>query len=189
MQRKKQAGIKELPLAEKKGYVLWLVIIMVIIVTLCITIFRLGTFIKNINGIEDEKYEIEKLKAELANLRIIEDRAEDINTLLENYKKTIPDYPGENSIITDIESVARKRNIEIRQIQFGEHVTGKNTAKLTQIPFDLYLTGSYPALVSFIEDVSNNPRVIVISSINIKRNDEVSGELLINISLNSFYKK
>lgn len=91
----------------------------------------------------------------------------ELQSRLENLRQVLPDEKDVADILRRIEGLAVKSNLKIQRFQPTKVVQQKLYA---EIPYRLEAEGTYHNLGAFFDRISRFPRIINISSINIKAN-------------------
>lgn len=170
----------------KKNYIIVVLLVVIIAISGYMLFTRIIDYKETINSITLEKESIEELNNRLFRLRELEKKADELTALLENYKRMIPETPEESTIITNLTDIARIRGIDMNRIQFEQEKTGE---KLVQIPVKLNLTGGYFDFTALLDDIYNSYRMMNIYDISLRRADGVTGDIIIDMSLEAFHKK
>ena len=170
----------------KKNYIIVVLLVVIIAISGYMLFTRIIGYKETINSITLEKESIEELNNRLFRLRELEKKADELTALLENYKRMIPETPEESTIITSLTDIARSKGIGMNRIQFEQK---KNGEKLVQIPVKLNLTGGYFDFTALLDDIYNSYRMMNINDISLRRADGVTGDIIIDMSLEAFHKK
>jgi Tfp pilus assembly protein PilO len=122
-----------------------------------------------ISGLERTKTELET-KAELAG----------------RIEQAIPPAPELSSLVKQLQATAKSRNVELTTINTGQLAASSVTtvpagaadaaapaaaAGASEMTLTLSLHGTYPAVVQFVSDLGQIPRLVVVDSVALSRND------------------
>ena len=143
-----------------------------------------------------KKEELSLKEKKLDNLKTIKSKLETVKGDLELLQKALPkeeDIPG---VLVSAEALASQSGLLISS--FTPSTEKKATATppageegatgLGSVPFNLSLSGSYPALLTFLTNVENNLRPTSVSSVNITGGG-TDKPLSINLKMVSYYQK
>lgn len=170
----------------KKNYIIGIMLLVIIVIVGYMSFTKIMDYKKTINNISLEKASIKELNNRLFHLKELEKKADELIALIEDYKKMIPETPEESNIITSITDIAESRGISINQIQFEQKKSGE---KLIHIPVKLNLTGEYLNFIPLLNDIHDGYRTMNVNDISLRRMDELTGDIVVDISLEAFHKK
>lgn len=154
-----------------------------ILVLLSIVIFvvPVRTLYKNIEPIKIER---EELKAALSNAEEIRVRREELQAHFNNFSPVdvrrlntlLPDHVDNVRLVIDINEIAENRGMKIQSINVAEGKTEKgevseafDTFNSLQIGF--VVTGTYDALIAFLEDLGRSLRIVDIEKLSFAPSD------------------
>jgi Tfp pilus assembly protein PilO len=107
-----------------------------------------------------------QLQGQVASLLTAEKKAPIYRTQLGELEQAVPDEPSYASVIDDLTKAAASAEVTLSTVS-----PSAETAPAGSGPAELELTlsvgGTYPEILSFITDVVQQPRIFVISSVNL----------------------
>ena len=171
---------------DKKHNITRALFLIIVLIAGYLLFRRVVDYRQTLHNITLEKITIEELHKNHLYKKELEKKTDEFNALLEDYKKMIPETPKEDTIIESLADIAENRGIKLNQIQFGQRKDGE---RLAQIPFSISLAGEYFDLLDLLDDMRNNYRIMNINNIALRRADEITGDIVIDMTLEAFHKK
>jgi type IV pilus assembly protein PilO len=95
----------------------------------------------------------------------------ELENRLENLRQVLPEEKDVADILRRIQTLATKSNLSIQRFQPGKVVQQKLYA---EIPYKLQAEGTYHNLGNFFDRISKFPRIINVSEISIRANNDVA---------------
>lgn len=133
------------------------------------------------NEIKELKVEKDSFDEALSNSKEIQKKRDELllkyNSIsqenLDRLNKIIPQQPGSMKFILEIENIAQKngvilKNIDIKEIESTKEKVdfGGEVRLFEDIPFSMRLSGSYKSFYSFLKDIERNLRLTNINNIS-----------------------
>lgn len=135
------------------------------------------------------KESVSKLTTQIAGLERTRTELEGKAELVNRIDQAIPAEPELSALVKQLQATAKTRNVELTSISTGKLVAGLTAVSTAPAPgaassaapapatapsemtLTLALHGPYPAIVDFVNDLSGIPRLVVVDSLALSRNE------------------
>lgn len=145
------------------------------------TAFRLN------KQVQDYKVVDKKLSDKILALRQARAHYNIIANNIARLDKSLPFDVEDGPVLTNINFIAAKNNIDVRSLNFDVSDSPDDQYKILTV--SVVSSGEYPDVVRFLADLNNMLRIVNITSLNIsqKKDTARTGNVDVRLSMNTFY--
>lgn len=151
----------------------------------------LSTIAKLKKELADNEFVARSLEEKIRNLGILQQKYADIQEDIPYALDSIPKTPEVPLLMAQIQSIAKKTNIHISNLQnlavelFKQNVEEK---KYYQYAFSLSGTGTFEDISTFLSQIVSMQRIISIDTFSIDKTAERTGALRFSLQGSAYYK-
>lgn len=191
-----------------------LIILVSIVVIFLLSFFALRPILSTLRQsnleVGAKKIEYKRKSEKLANLKKIQDKISQSKEQIDLMKKALPKGVDMPSLLVNIEGLISASGLSLSSlspVQTTETPTPEEIASTTEVPsapvsqvvtevtgistasFSLSLSGSYPPLLTLINNLEKNLRPMTISTLNLVSGGAADKPMSATINVNTFYVK
>ncbi len=104
-----------------------------------------------------------------------------------NFIQLVPVKKNTAELVSAIQDIAQNSGVQLAQVQIAE-VKGKDADPYKTLSLSLEMSGSYPALRSFLGSLEQYVRILNVGSIQVSA-DQMTGQLRYSIKADSYFLK
>ena len=104
-----------------------------------------------------------------------------------NFIQLVPVKKNTAELVSAIQDIAQSSGVQLAQVQIGE-AKGKEGDQYKTLSLSLEMSGSYPSLRSFLNNLEQYVRILNVESIQVSA-DRVTGELRYSVKADSYFLK
>ena len=165
-------------------------IVLTLIASIILGLFAINPTLSTIANLQkqldDNKFVEQKLEQKINNLSILQQKYSLIEPDLDSIKNAVPQTPETTALLGQIQAVAKESdlsivNMQTSQVDFPPIIIGQQ--KYSAFNVSISVQGKYAQMASFINEVVNIQRIIVINTATISKNTDnnaVALRLVIN---------